>query len=64
MSDLIINKSKVKRLAEACCEARAQRGGRRFTRISKSFYEAIDAATRNAISSRVNSAPSKGVTLQ
>lgn len=61
---MIIKKSEVKKLAEACCQARADRGGRHFTRISKSFYEAVDAAARNAVSSRVNSAPSKGITLQ
>jgi hypothetical protein len=61
---MLIKKSEVEKLARALCDDRANRGGRRFTRIGQSFYEAIDAATRNAISSRVNSAPSKGVTLQ
>lgn len=61
---MVINKAKVKKLAEAICQERADRGGRHFTRVGKSFYEAIDAACRNAIASRVFSAPSKGVTLQ
>jgi hypothetical protein len=61
---MIINKSNVKKLAEAACQERAARGGRHFTRIGRSFYEAIDAAARAAVISRVNSAPSKGITLQ
>lgn len=61
---MIINKAKVKKYAEAAALERARNGGRHFTRIGKSFYEAIDAAARSAVTSRVNSAPSKGVTLQ
>lgn len=61
---MLINKSNVRKLAELACKERADKGGRHFTRISKEFYEAIDAATRNAISSRVHSAPSIGVTLR
>jgi hypothetical protein len=61
---MIINKAKVKKLAQAHMEERANKGGRRFTRIGQSFYDAIDAAARNAVSSRVHSAPSIGKTLQ
>lgn len=62
--DMIISKARVKKYAEAACEARAKAGGRKFTRIGASFYEAIDAAARAAVSARVHSAPSMGVTLQ
>lgn len=56
----LLNRAKVKSLALACAQQRA----RKFTRVGNDFFVAIEAATRNAILHRVDSAPSMGVTLK
>lgn len=56
----LINKKKVKDLALTCSQHRA----RKFTRVGKEFYTAINAAVINAVTNRVMSHPSKGVTLK
>lgn len=61
---MITKKSEVRKLAQHFAQERANRGGRHFTRISKVFYDAIEASVRSAIKGRVDSAPSRGVTLE
>lgn len=56
----LINKSNVKKLALACAQQRA----RKFDRVGKDFYIAINAAVSNAVTSRVASHPSVGKTLK
>lgn len=56
----LINHAKVKSLALACAQQRA----RKFTRVGAEFYVAINAAVANAVSNRVASHPSVGVTLK
>lgn len=61
---MLINKAAVRKLAMAHIEERAKKGGRKFTRISQSFYDAAEGSLRNWIASRVHSAPSIGKTLE
>ena len=59
---MIVSPSKVKKLAleiASHCRPTAK-----FTRVSKEFCDAIEAAARAAIVARVKSHPSKGVTLK
>ncbi len=56
----LINRAKVKSLALACAQQRA----RKFSRVSKEFYVAINHAVHQAVINRVASHPSVGVTLK
>lgn len=56
----LINRAKVKDLALACAQHRA----RKFNRVGKEFYAAINQAAYQAVINRVASHPSVGVTLK
>lgn len=56
----LINRAKVKSLALAHAQQRA----RKFSRVGKEFYVAINAAVANAVAARVANHPSVGVTLK
>lgn len=56
----LINRAKVKSLALAAAQQRA----RKFTRVGKDFYAAINQATHQAVLNRVANHPSVGVTLK
>jgi hypothetical protein len=60
---MLIKKSEVKKLAQHFAQERANRGGRHFTRVGQSFYDAIESSVRAAVKHRVDSAPSLGKTL-
>lgn len=59
---MICSPSKIRKLA--LDTATACRPAAKFSRVSKEFVDAIEAATRAAIIARVKSHPSKGVTLK
>lgn len=56
----LINRAKVKDLALACAQQRA----RKFNRVGKEFYTAINHIVYQAVLNRVSSHPSVGVTLK
>lgn len=56
----LINRAKVKSLALAHAQQRA----RKFTRVGRDFYVAINAAVTNAVAQRVANHPSIGITLK
>ena len=57
---MLINKNAVKKFALECGSDRAHK----FTRVSKDFYESINARVKNEIREAVKRLPSVGKTIK